>query len=423
MATQDRSLLDVILGRQVDINQPSAFFFNRTSASTPGASITTENALKNPTVLSCVNLISQGIAQLDWGVHDSDDVFMPDNMLNGILNRPNAFQTTYEFKAAIIRDMLVSGNSFTRVVRAANGRVISLIPMDPEDVSLSANAFGIPLYKHKSFGDLTAQDVIHVRDISSHNIGGESRVLLAAERIAALNAADLLMGETFENGVSVNYSVELDGSMDDTTRKNLYEQLKTAFGRGGSRRGGVAVIEGGSMNAMKGSTPADADLRELRGMLINEIAALFRVPASMVGGTGNETFNNVTARLASLYRDTYQPLITNIEQAFSNNLTLTGNRIAFDVGNLVKGDLASQVTIASTAVAGLAIMTQNEARVFIGLPEISEEEYDLLGAAAVEEIDVVEEEPTAPEQVGTDDRRGENNTDEGNLGRTEDGNQ
>lgn len=416
----DRSLLDVILGRQTDVRQPQAFFFNRTSATTPGASITTENALKNPTVLSCVNLISQGIAQLDWGVHDGDGMFLENHMLNGILNRPNAFQTTYEFKSAVIRDMLVTGNSFTRVVRSTNGRVISLIPMDPDDVSLSANAFGIPLYKHKSFGDLSAQDVVHIRDISSHNIGGESRVLLAAERIAALNAADLLMGETFENGVSVNYSVELEGAMDDTTRQNLYAQLKTAFGRGGSRRGGVAVIEGGSMNAMKGSTPADADLRELRGMLINEIAALFRVPASMVGGDGNETFNNVTARLSSLYRDTYQPLITNIEQAFSNNLVTQGNRISFDVGNLVKGDLASQVTIASTAVAGLAIMTQNEARNFIGMPELPEPDYDLLGAAMAEEIDVVEEEPTAPEQVGTDDRRGESNTDEGNLGRTED---
>jgi HK97 family phage portal protein len=206
------------------------------------------------------------------------------------------------------------------------------------------------------------------------------------------------MAETFQNGVSINYSVELEATLDDTSREALYAQLKNAFGQGGSRRGGIAVLEGGKLSAIKGSTPADADLRELRGALINEIAALFRVPASLVGGQ-SEKYSNVTARLASMYRDSFAPIIISIEQAFTNNLLSNGNTLRFDVGSLVKGDLATQITLATQAVAG-GIITPNEARVFIGYPEI-------------EGLDEVQ---AAPQAVPPDaDRSGEETTDDGNM--------
>ena len=403
MPTNTRSLLDVILGRNQSTPGNQLFFFNNRTKPGNGG-ITPENALDNPTVLSCVNLISQGIAQLDWGIHDRDDMPSPDHQLNVVLDKPNSFLSQYEFKVGLVQDLLLYGNSYTRVLRAANGRVINLIPMDPGKISVSANSFGIPVYDHSDIGIMQAPEVIHVRDVQGHDVIAKSRTIYAGTRIAALNAADALMNETFTNGVSVNYSVELDGSMDDTTRTNLYDQLKSAFGAGGSRRGGVAVIEGGRMTAMKGSTPADADLRALRATLINEIAAIYRVPASLVGGTGDEKFNNVTARLAAMYRDTFQPIITSIEQAFSNNLATNGNRVVFDVSTLVKGDLMSQVTIATTASGGAAFLTQNEAREFIGYQPLEDEEYDRLGPEQ------------APEQVESDDRRGESDTDEGNLG-------
>ena len=404
-----RSLIDMILGRNKPEDQGSphaGVFFNAASSTTKsGQTVTTSNALKNATVLSCVNVIAQGIAQLPLEVWQGDTKAQI-NQLNTTLKRPNSFQTGYEFKAALVKDLLVYGNSFTRVVRAPNGRVIEMIPVDPDDMSVSANKFGIPVYRHSSFGIMLNKEIIHIRDVAGHDVTGLSRVLCAAERIGALNAADQLMSETFANGVSVNYSVEMTAALDDTSRETLYKQLKASFGQGGSRRGGIAVLEGGKMSAMKGSTPADADLRALRTHLINEIAALFRVPASLVGGMADEKYSNQSARLASMYRDTFAPILYNIEQAFSHNLTTGTTHIRFDAGAMIKGDLASQVTIAATAVAGAAIMTPNEARAFIGLTRIEGEGMDELGHTSTP--------PAPPAQPG--DRAGEEATDDGNLG-------
>ena len=393
-----RTLLDVILGRGRNSGPQASYFFNTIGGQTfAGQTVTTDNALNNATVLSCIQVISQGIAQLPWEIWKDQDT-VGNHTLMGVLNRPNSFQTPYEFVACCVQDILVYGNSYTRVVRAKNGRVIELIPIVPSDMSVAANPFGSPVYNHQEYGELTAQEVIHVRDVSNHSVEGRSRILLAAERIACLNAADHLMAETFQNGVSINYSVELEATLDDTSREALYAQLKNAFGQGGSRRGGIAVLEGGKLSAIKGSTPADADLRELRGALINEIAALFRVPASLVGGQ-SEKYSNVTARLASMYRDSFAPIIISIEQAFTNNLLSNGNTLRFDVGSLVKGDLATQITLATQAVAG-GIITPNEARVFIGYPEI-------------EGLDEVQ---AAPQAVPPDaDRSGEETTDDGNM--------
>jgi phage portal protein BeeE len=120
----------------------------------------------------------------------------------------------------------------------------------------------------------------------------------------------------------------------------------------------------------------------------------------------DEKYSNQSARLASMYRDTFAPILYNIEQAFSHNLTTGTTDIRFDAGAMIKGDLASQVTIAATAVAGAAIMTPNEARAFIGLTRIEGEGMDEVGHTSAP--------PAPPSQPG--DREGEEATDDGNLG-------
>ena len=410
MADDRKGLLSLILGRGgKDVSR--GFYFNSLDGKTAsGNSVSTENAMENATVLSCVNLIAQGVAQLPWRVQLGNNP-QDGHQVNQVLRRPNSFQTPYDFKNALVTDLLVFGNAFVRVNRSTNGRVTNIIPMDPADMSISANTMGLPLYRHDTYGEMTSQEVVHIRDIANHDVEGQSRVLLAAERVGALNAADRLIAETFANGVSMNYAVEMEAQLDEVSRKALYEQLKAAFGQGGSRRGGVAVLEGGKLSAIKGSTPADADLQNLRSMLIEEIAALFRVPASLVGGSGDQKYNNVSARMAGMYRDTYAPLITNIEQSFTRLLLPPGeNEVKFDVSDLVKGDLQTQITLATTAAGGAAFMTQNEARTFIGLDPLSDPEYDKLpGEKAPEEV---ESDPDA--------RRGEDNTDDGDMGDTPD---
>ena len=331
---------------------------------------------------------------------------MTQHPITKLLLKPNEFQTAYDFKNTLLIDLLTYGSAYLRVVRA--GEIVRyLVPMCPRDLSVSSNAMGYPLYWHSAHGSMTSQDVIRIRDVAGHDVESRSRVLLSAERVGAMQAADRLIAETFASGVSMNYTVELAQRLDDESHKQLKDQLQAAFGQGAARRNSVAVIQGGKLSSIKGTTPADADLRELRAQLIDEIAAIFRVPASLVGGSGDQKYSNTTARLSGMYRDTFAPLIVNIEESLTAALLIgPEKRVKFDVGALVKGDLVSQITLASTAAGGAAFMTQNEARNFVGLDRIDNPEYDVLPESSAPAI--VDSDPDA--------RRGEQPTDNGDMG-------
>ena len=377
------SLLDLILGRGGNISpddHSGAVFLEQSGRTNAGERVTVENLLEEPTVLSCVNAIVQGVTQIPIQVRrDAGDGVMEvvrGHALTKLLKRPNSFQTASEFKSSIITTILVHGNAFIRIMRN-NGKPVQLVPMDPSDITIGSNNMGIPVYTHEAYGVVDIKDIIHIRDIQTFNPLGQSRLLLAAEVIGAKMAADRLMSETFKNGVSMNYVVNTEGTLDVDAKKNLIEGLKKSFGAGGSGRGSIAIIENGGMNAIKGSTPADADLRELRAMLIREIAAVMRVPEMLAGGTGDQKYNNVRQQWAAFHRDTLQPLVTNIEEAFTLKLLGEGEYLHFDIAELLKGDVEITARIAQANVSN-GIWTPNEARSSIGTPPHDSEEADQL---------------------------------------------
>ena len=383
------------------------------SKSAAGRTVSVFNALENTTVLSCVNVISQTIAQLPWDIQRRTPLgyeTVENHSLSRILRQPNSFQSGYQFKAGILVDLLVHGNAYIRIQRAGV-QVLDLIPMEPSKMKVSSNDAGFPIYTHESYeGDMTNEDVIHIKDIAGHNITATSRVVLASERVGALNAADFLISETFKYGITLNYAIEIDGSLDENKLIKLQQQLGEAFGSGGIRRGGAAILENGKITAIKGTTPADADIRNLRDQLIREICGLMRVPASMAGGMGDEKYNNVTAKYASFYRDTINPLVINIEEAISSKLLSSNETVKFDISLLIKGDTASQIDYVTKARQA-GVMTQNEGRIYLGWTPLEGEGYDELSQSA----------PTPGPEGDMNPDGSDEGSDAGNLGDAENG--
>ena len=390
------SLLDYVLGRGGSHGQSDAsnfgFLFAETAGQTnSGENVNVDSVLSEPTAMSCINIIAQGITQIPVTVKRKveGDKFeiLPDHPITTLLKQPNVYQSPSDFKYSMVETILVHGNCYIRIIRAnddpadgvrTDGRPVQLVPMDPSDVTVGSNAFGVPTYTHEEYGQIVAENVIHVRDVNTFTALGLSRTLLAAEIIGAKLAADRLMSETFKNGVSVNYAIQSNAPVDAESAKNLQEQMQKAFGAGGSRRGSLMLIENGALNAVKGSTPADADLRALRQELKTEIAGVYRVPAFMVGGTGGDKYNNVRQRLSSFHRDTLQPIITNIEEAITLKLLDGVNEyLYFDISDFIKGDFESQVNVASQAVSQ-GIMTPNEGRAYIGYNPSEDAHADML---------------------------------------------
>ena len=144
-------------------------------------------------------------------------------------------------------------------------------------------------------------------------------------------------------------------------------------------------------------TPADTDLRALREDIKREIAASWSVPPFLIGAAGDAKYANFTASVLTLYRDTYVPVSLALCQRFSEAL---GTRVVCNHKELLRGDLAAQITNAVNASGG-PVLTPNEARTeLLDMPAREQDGMDDVRAAAT----------MKPQD---DDRRGEMPTDDG----------
>ena len=370
------NIADLILGRR---SSGIGVATNTFTVSKAGESVNSDNVMENGIVLACLNVIQEGISQLPIKVARQTDLgleMVDNHPLNALLARPNTLQTPSEFKASIVYSLLVYGNAFIRIQRSTR-RITSLVIENPEDVKVNSNTAGIPVYQVRD-ETITNSNMIHIRDMSTLEVVPKSRVMLAADLIGAYKAANRQMGNIFKNGVDIKYFISEQGLNKPRTPDEL-EKIKESIAESFSKEGNgnsILFLTNGIVNAVKGMTPADADLRALRQDLIREIAGVFAIPGYLVGGTSEEKYNNVRQRQAALYRDTFLPIITRIEEALSLKLlTNINERIVFDVEDLLKGDGESQSLYAERAVRS-GILTPNEAREHLGRARLEQEGTD-----------------------------------------------
>ena len=382
---QTFSLFDLFRGqggRQSPNDQQGFIFVDQSGRTNSGESVTVDNLLEEATVVSCVNAITQGINQIPVYVKresaDGNFEIMKSHPISKLMRRPNDYQTAVEFKSSIVTSMLIHGNAFIYIVRAGmaggdtgkplsntRGRAAQLYPLEPSDITIGSNALGRPSYSHEEYGTIPTENIIHIRDLTTFVPQGLSRALLAAEIIGAKKAADSLMSEAFRNGANLNYVVSSDVPLDATKLTNMQKQMKSAFGQRGNRNGGAMFIEQGTVEAIKGLTPADVDLRELREQLIREIAAVFRVPAFMVGADAGSTYNNVRQYWTAFHRDTLSPILKNIEDAITLKLLDGDDYLCFDIQEIIKGDIDVTSKVAALMVSN-GMWTPNDGRTYAG---------------------------------------------------------
>ena len=365
-----------------------------------------KTALKCATVSTAVKIVSSGLGQVEFS--------SPQVAANRLLHKPNLEQTQFDFISSVIHDLLVYGNAFTQVMRHENQQVHSLLPLDPDLVTIYINEFNRPFYKVTNYEDHLGEfDVIHFRDHSTHGIKGEGRIQGCASRIHALIEADHAMARDFKNGHDSMNLVTPKVATETSARKKTGDDLKTNTIEKKER----IVVMGIPMDVheFKRSNNSDMDLRALRKDLIAEIAAHFQIPPFKLGGSADTKYANYSAGLSALYRDTYAPLLRNMKQrleiALSTDTTLV--EINFNEAAIVTGDLATSSGITTQSYQG-KWMTFNEARELNGYTRIKP------GDEAYEEwMDKFQEPSNGPAPAPIDprlpgDRSGET-TDDGDL--------
>jgi HK97 family phage portal protein len=339
-----------------------------------GQVVTKETAMRVSAVYACVRLIAGSIASLPLPVYartpegrkrlDEDPLFW-------ILNEePTARFTASTMWEFVVKSVLLRGDGFVYIVRDRAGRVVELVPIDPDNVVVERKENRLAYYVQE--GDTRRgydqDDMLHFPGFGFNGIRSMSVIQWAAKQsIGIAMAAEEHSARFFSNGMSPSYSIKTAGKMTEEQIKRLRDQIAEKQSGTANAHKPLVLTEGLDIANLSMSA-IDGQLMEARKFQVIDIARAFGVPPFMIGeaektsswGTGIEQMT------LGYVKFTLSPYLTRWEQELNRKIFRTVKKfVSFDLSGLLRGDDKARADYLRQAVGGSqgpGWMTLNEAR-------------------------------------------------------------
>jgi HK97 family phage portal protein len=352
-----------------------------------GVHITTETATTISAAYACGRLIASTIAWLPLSVYEWQErgkKETPEHPLYGILHtRPNAQQTSYEWRSQMIWNVLFRGNAYSEIIPGRRGQVDQLWPLHPDyvipqaleddnwipaaDCSLSRPTSMRYLVKQPGgqYRLIPSEQMFHLRGEpgAGNGLVGVSVITLARETFGLSKALEAHGARLFSQAVRPSGVLETDQTLTPGAQKNLREDMRRIHAGAGAH--GTIVLEQGLKWRQVSMANNDAQFLETRKFQVSEVARWFGVPLAKLQetekstswGTGLEQFN------LAFVSDAVAPLISNFEQTISRDLILNTDRFyaAFDLKALLRADFKTRFEAYDIQIKD-GILSPNEVR-------------------------------------------------------------
>jgi HK97 family phage portal protein len=181
-----------------------------------------------------------------------------------------------------------------------------------------------------------------------------------------------------QNGAKPSGMFTTESVIPDGKYKEIAARLKEAWSAMVSSRQsdpskagqGMLLDQGMKYTPLNMLTLQDTDAAKLKEQTMKRICGLFGVPPAMIG-IADQKYNNTQTMLDEFYKSTMYPTIVNVEQKLKQHLFVgyPNLYVEFDTRNFLKGAPLDQMNFAVAGV-GAGIMTPNEARQYMGMPNI-----------------------------------------------------
>lgn len=335
-----------------------------------GMAVSPESALRATAVYACVRVLAESVAQLPLPIYRRlERGKRRDNAhsLYALLHdRPNRWQTSFEFREMLTGHVALRGNGYAHKVRA-RGVVRELIPLNPAAMAVEQNDDTTLTYTYTQRDGaprvFAQKDIFHLRGLSSDGIAGMSCIALHREAIGLALAAEKLGGQLFGNGAKPNAAFKHPKALKDASFDNLKKSLEEGFNGDNALR--TIILEDGLDYVKIGIDPKDAQFIETRKFQVEEIARIFRVPLHKIGYLDRATFNNIEHMGLEFVTDTLMPWLVRWEQTIQRDLIEeTGSDDIFAeflVDGLMRGDSVSRSAFYASAITN-GWMSRNEVR-------------------------------------------------------------
>lgn len=324
-----------------------------------GVSVTPAVALKNPTVIRCVSLISFSIGMLPLFLIDREtkQKATEDQLFRVLHRKPNPWQTAYEFRSLMQQRALGAsgtgerGDAFALIVRSL-GAVQYLVPLATDRVTPRQRADWLVEYEYvrPDGGKViyAPEEIFHLRyGLSADGISGLSLVKQAAEAIGLALQSERAAARMFVNGMMVGGYLSHPGKLDPNGAafKNLRESIDARYS-GAENAHRWMILEEGMKPEKFSQTAEEAQHLEMRKMQIEEIARPFGVPRPLLGVDDTSWGSGIDVLGQFFVRYALKPWFEAWQQAAERSLFTDEQaarlEIKFNPGALLWGSMKDQ---------------------------------------------------------------------------------
>lgn len=377
-------------------------------ASKSGQSVTVANALRVATVLACVRVISEGVAQVPFKLLRRDgrnklEAF--DHPLWGILHRrPNDVTTSFAFRETLVLHAALTGNGYAFINRGAGGRVLELINIEPGAVRVEkSDTMGErPRYVitgKSGSKPFPAESILHIQGPSWSGVVGMDVVRQAREAIGLAIATEEAHARLHANGARPGGMLSVEGKLDDTQFKALRKWIEDNY-VGGENAYRTMILDRSAKFATMAMSGVDSQHLETRRFQIEEVCRIFRVMPIMVCSNDKaSTYAAAEQNFLAHVVHTLGPWFERVEQAIDCQLLTEAERragyyVKLEERGLLRGALKDTAEYLYK-LAGIGIMTRNEAREMLDLNPLAELDEPLTPINLSAELAALQKEGTA----------------------------
>lgn len=338
-----------------------------------------------------IDFLARNIAELPLKVYkkESDGSRERDttSVIAKLLESPNPHQTTYELIRDLVCDLKLYDYAVWIVGRdpeSSSGWQIRHVPYSWITEFGGGNGWAyewLEFTDKVNYGRKVRVDMENCIVFHGYTPGdpreGSSAIRSLKSTLSEQISAQMYRRDVWERGMQIPGYISRPVTVEpwqEQSRNRFIEQLKSAWSKGGERRGGTPVLEDG----MK-YEPVQFDAKEkdwASGVQLSreEVAAAFFVNPAIIWHTQNQTYASARDNARSFYSDTLMPDLTFIAKRINRFLLpMIGASkklyVEFDINAKLQGNFEEQIS-ALVAATGAPIFTVAEAREKMNLKRI-----------------------------------------------------
>jgi len=321
-------------------------------------------------IFSCVNLISNKLAETEWRLYQMNKkgevVELLDHELLGLLYKFNDQMTKFDSLKLSFIYFLLQGQSPWVLDKNEKGKTEQIFVVPPTQLKVAGKDENGNPTQYKYNGTIYSKDkVIIFKNPDPNNPKvGRSHI----EAIREVAETDDKMTKWNKNlmisGAKPSVVVEVPAILQPDEQKLLQEQFNEAYG-GFENANKVMVLSNGAKMNPYSIPPKDLEWIQGRGMNRDEILSVFGVPKILLGLEGQ--YNRATAETSEMVfgKYTLDPIMTMITEQLNEFLVpIFGDNLYLDFESFAPED--SELQLRWLQAGTNVWLTVNEARESLG---------------------------------------------------------